>query len=49
MLAEYRRLKMVATGKNVPTITPAAPAQQVAKVEKKSDEVVLPAEAIAGL
>ena len=49
VLAEYRRLKMVATGKNVPTITPAAPAQQVAKVEKKAEEVVHPAEAIAGL
>jgi soluble lytic murein transglycosylase-like protein len=31
VLAEYRRLKQVATGKNVPTITPPAPAQQVAK------------------
>ena len=49
VLAEYRRLKQVATGKNVPTITPAAPAQQqVAKVEKKADEVVHTDEAIAG-
>lgn len=51
VLAEYRRLKMVATGKNVPTTTPAAPAQQqVAKVDKKAEEPVVPAgEAIAGL
>ncbi|WLI91742.1 lytic transglycosylase domain-containing protein [Massilia sp. R2A-15] len=49
VLAEYRRLKQVATGKNVPTVTPAAPAQQVAKAEKKADDVVHPAEAIAGL
>jgi soluble lytic murein transglycosylase-like protein len=31
VLAEYRRLKQVAGGKNVPTFTPAAPAQQVAE------------------
>ena len=31
VLAEYHRLKQVATGKNVPTITPPAPAQQVAR------------------
>ncbi|WP_229443650.1 lytic transglycosylase domain-containing protein [Massilia psychrophila] len=32
VLAEYRRLKQVATGKHVPTVTPTAPAQQVAKM-----------------
>lgn len=31
VLAEYRRLKMVAGGKKVPTITPPAPAQMVVK------------------
>ena len=31
VLAEYRRLKQVATGKNVPTVTPSAPALQVAR------------------
>jgi len=31
VLAEYKRLKMVAGGKKVPTITPAAPTQMVVK------------------
>ncbi|MDB5920414.1 MAG: hypothetical protein JWR40_4648 [Massilia sp.] len=31
VLAEYQRLKQVATGKKVPTVTPPAPAQQVAR------------------
>lgn len=53
VLAEYRRLKQVATGKNVPTTTPAAPAQQVAKaVAPKAEPAPPPAtgnEVIAGL
>jgi soluble lytic murein transglycosylase-like protein len=31
VLAEYKRLKLVAGGKKVPTTTPAAPAQMVVK------------------
>jgi soluble lytic murein transglycosylase-like protein len=39
VLAEYRRLKQVAGGKNVPTFTPAAPAQIVVdKAAPKSAE-----------
>ena len=37
VLAEYRRLKQVATGKNVPTVTP--PAQQVAKMAPAAPKV----------
>ena len=51
VLAEYRRLKQVATGKNVPTVTP--PAQQVAKMASATPKADLAAvggnEVIAGL
>src|SRR5205085_1923344 len=33
VVAEWRRLKQVASGKNVPTITPPAPVQAVAAVK----------------
>jgi soluble lytic murein transglycosylase-like protein len=52
VLAEYRKLKQVAGGKSVPTVTPAAPAQVVAKsVEPKaeSQSVTHGNEVIAGL
>jgi soluble lytic murein transglycosylase-like protein len=52
VLAEYRRLKQVAGGKSVPTITPPAPAQVVAKnapVEPKADKPAHGNEVIAGL
>jgi soluble lytic murein transglycosylase-like protein len=53
VLAEYRRLKQVAGGKSVPTTTPAAPAQVVAKTvpaePKAESTVVAHNEAIAGL
>jgi soluble lytic murein transglycosylase-like protein len=46
VLAEYRRLKMVAGGKNVPTFTPSAPAQTVAeKSAPKADTHAAPGEA----
>lgn len=50
VLAEYRKLKQVAGGKSVPTVTP--PAQQVAKVapvEPKVEAVTHGNETIAGL
>ena len=43
VMAEYRKLKQVAGGKSVPTVTPPAPAQQVAKaapVEPKVEAVI---------
>jgi soluble lytic murein transglycosylase-like protein len=47
VLAEYRRLKQVATGKKVPTITPPAPAQIVADkaaaAAPKTDAAAAPA------
>lgn len=58
VMAEYRRLKLVASGKKVPTFTPASPATIVADKSAppapsaaKSDEAVVPAAAdpIAGL
>jgi soluble lytic murein transglycosylase-like protein len=56
VLAEYRRLKLVATGKNVPTFTPPAPVQVVAaKAAPKTEaaaESAAPAqgnEVLAGL
>ncbi len=54
VLAEYRRLKQVAGGKSVPTVTPAAPAQQVARAapaEAKPQAHATPVsgEVIAGL
>ncbi len=52
VLAEYRKLKQVAGGKSVPTVTPPAPAQQVAKtapVEPKVEAVSHGNEVIAGL
>jgi hypothetical protein len=52
VLAEYRRLKQVAGGKSVPTVTPPAPAQVVAKsapVEPKADKAAHGNEVIAGL
>lgn len=39
VLAEYRRLKQVAGGKSVPTITPAAPAQVVARTASAEPKV----------
>jgi soluble lytic murein transglycosylase-like protein len=39
VLAEYQRLKQVATGKHVPTVTPPAPAQQVAKMAPVAPKV----------
>ena len=50
VLAEYRKLKQVAGGKSVPTVTP--PTQQVAKatpVEPKVEAVPHGNEVIAGL
>lgn len=52
VMAEYRKLKQVAGGKSVPTVTPPAPAQQVAKVapvEPKVEAVAHGNEVIAGL
>jgi hypothetical protein len=52
VLAEYRKLKQVAGGKSVPTVTPAPPAQQVAKaapVEPKVEAVTHGNEVVAGL
>ena len=53
VLAEYRRLKQVATGKNVPTVTPPSPAQQAAKLASaapKADSGLIGGdEVIAGL
>jgi uncharacterized membrane protein YphA (DoxX/SURF4 family) len=54
VLAEYRKLKQVAGGKSVPTVTPAAPAQVVAKsapAEPKAEpqSVTHGNEVIAGL
>jgi soluble lytic murein transglycosylase-like protein len=53
VLAEYRRLKQVAGGKSVPTITPAAPAQVVVKTApaepKAESRTVAHNEVIAGL
>lgn len=52
VMAEYRKLKQVAGGKSVPTVTPPAPAQQVAKVapvEPKIEAVPHGNEVIAGL
>jgi soluble lytic murein transglycosylase-like protein len=52
VLAEYHRLKQVATGKNVPTITPQAPAQQVAKIAPAAPKVEpapVATEVVAGL
>jgi soluble lytic murein transglycosylase-like protein len=46
VLAEYHRLKQVATGKKVPTITPPAPVQMVAdKAAPKTDAAGAPAPA----
>ena len=50
VLAEYKRLKLVAGGKKVPTNTPAAPAQMVVKSApaapaSKAEEPAAPAEA----
>jgi hypothetical protein len=51
VLAEYKRLKLVAGGKKVPTNTPAAPAQMVVKsapaapAPSKAEEPAAPAEA----
>ncbi|MBD8532254.1 transglycosylase SLT domain-containing protein [Massilia sp. CFBP 13647] len=50
VLAEYKRLKLVAGGKKVPTNTPAAPAQMVVKSAPaapapKAEEPAAPAEA----
>jgi len=52
VLAEYKRLKLVAGGKKVPTNTPAAPAQMVVKSAPaapapKAEEPAAPAEAHA--
>ena len=51
VLAEYSRLKQVAGGKSVPTITPAAPAQVVVKAAQKAEApaVAHGDEVIAGL
>jgi soluble lytic murein transglycosylase-like protein len=53
VLAEYQRLKQVAGGKSVPTVTPAAPAQQVARAAPAAPRVeptpVIANEVIAGL
>ena len=53
VLAEYRRLKQVATGKNVPTVTPPFPAQQAAKMASAAPKAdLIPVsrdEVIAGL
>jgi len=53
VLAEYRRLKQVATGKHVPTVTPPSPAQQAAKLASaapKADSGLIGGdEVIAGL
>lgn len=50
VLAEYRKLKQVAGGKSVPTVTPPAPAQQVAKAAVESKvEAVHGNDVIAGL
>jgi soluble lytic murein transglycosylase-like protein len=51
VLAEYSRLKQVAGGKSVPTITPAAPAQVVVKAAPKAEApaVAHGDEVIAGL
>jgi soluble lytic murein transglycosylase-like protein len=48
VLAEYRRLKQVATGKNVPTVTPAAPAQQVAKAAPAEPKTEAHATTVSG-
>lgn len=52
VMAEYRKLKQVAGGKSVPTVTPPAPAQQVAKVtpvEPKVEAATHGNEVVAGL
>ena len=56
VLAEYRRLKQVATGKNVPTFTPPAPAapaqivvDKAAPAPKADPAAAHPAEALANL
>lgn len=54
VLAEYQRLKQVAGGKNVPTVTRPAPAQVVVKTEPVAPKVEAPVashpdEVIAGL
>ena len=53
VLAEYRRLKQVATGKHVPTVTPPFPAQQAAKMASAAPKADLALvggdEVIAGL
>ena len=58
VLAEYRKLKMVASGKHVPTFTPAAPVQVLADKgvpkpeaapQQAAPPAVPPQEAIAGL
>jgi soluble lytic murein transglycosylase-like protein len=51
VLAEYRRLKQVAGGKSVPTVTPTTPAQVVAKAAPKTEAStpVSGNEVIAGL
>jgi soluble lytic murein transglycosylase-like protein len=54
VLAEYQRLKQVAGGKNVPTVTRPAPAQVVAKTEAAEPKAEAQAashgnEVIAGL
>ena len=43
VLAEYKRLKMVAGGKKVPTFTPAAPAQMVVKAAPAEKPAAAPA------
>lgn len=52
VMAEYRKLKQVAGGKSVPTVTAPAPAQQVAKVtpvEPKVEAATHGNEVVAGL
>ena len=51
VLAEYRKLKQVATGKNVPTFTPPTPAPVVVKAAPAEPKIEAPAnhEGIAGL
>jgi soluble lytic murein transglycosylase-like protein len=48
VLAEYRRLKQVAVGKNVPTVTPPAPVQVVADKAAPKAAPAAPAPAPAG-
>jgi len=51
VLAEYRKLKQVATGKNVPTFTPPTPAPVVVKAAPAEPKIEAPVnhEGIAGL